>query len=59
MAPFTNADIQALIHLSANGLGSGGGSVMALPEPATLVLASLGVSMVGVAQMRRSWLQLV
>jgi len=32
---------------------------MALPEPATLVLASLGVSMVGVAQMRRSWLQLV
>jgi autotransporter-associated beta strand protein len=54
----TNADVQALIDLLANGLGSGGGSVTAVPEPATMVLALLGFWAVGVVEMRRSRLQL-
>jgi hypothetical protein len=39
---FTNADIQELINLLANGGGSGNGSLTAVPEPASLVLLALG-----------------
>src|SRR5262249_23871176 len=35
----TNTDIQSLINLMANGGGSGGGSLTAVPEPGTLSLA--------------------
>src|SRR5262249_4816744 len=34
----TNADLQRLINLLANGGGSGGGSLVAVPEPASVVL---------------------
>src|SRR5262249_27242817 len=34
----TNADLQGLIDYLANGRGSGGGSLAAVPEPASVVL---------------------
>ena len=46
-----NADLQGLINLLANGGGSG--SLTAVPEPSTLVLALIGLSVGGVLQMRR------
>jgi len=52
----TNADLQGLLVLLANGGGSGGGSLTAAPEPTTLVLALFGLSM-GVVQIRWSRLR--
>jgi autotransporter-associated beta strand protein len=49
-----NADLQGLINLLANGGGSD--SLTAVPEPATLILALLGLS-IGVVQIRRSRLK--
>jgi len=37
-----NADTQVLINLLANGGGSGGGSLTAVPEPSALILAAVG-----------------
>ena len=39
---FTNADVETLIALVANSSGTGGSSLTAVPEPATLSLAVLG-----------------
>jgi len=42
----TNADLQGLIVLLANGGGSGGGSIGAVPEPSCLALIAIGGSTV-------------
>jgi len=42
-AKITNADIQVLLTLLANGGGSGAGSLAAAPEPATVMLMTIGL----------------
>jgi hypothetical protein len=52
----SNADVQALIVLLANGGGSapGGGSLSAVPEPGSIVLAGLALPALAYALRRRS-----
>jgi len=54
----TNADLQGLINLLANGSSSGGGTLTAVPEPASVAMAILGslslVASAALVRIRRS-----
>jgi len=47
-----NLDVQGLINLLANGGGSGGGSITAVPEPASLLLSTTGLAACFIARHR-------
>jgi fibronectin-binding autotransporter adhesin len=47
-----NTDIQALINLVANTV-SGGGALTAVPEPSTLILSVIGLSVLALGRLRR------
>ena len=47
-----NADLQALITLIANNAASGGGQLTAVPEPATLTLSVIGLSILAMLRLR-------
>jgi hypothetical protein len=51
-----NFDVQAMINFLANGGGSapGGGSLSAVPEPGSIVLAGLALPALAYALRRRS-----
>jgi autotransporter-associated beta strand protein len=49
----TNADLQGLISLLANGGGSGGGTLTAVPEPSGVVLAGIAALTVSTLRGRR------
>ena len=49
----TNADVQALINFVANT--GGGGTVSAVPEPASFVLLAVGGMILVQSKFRRAW----
>jgi hypothetical protein len=49
----TNTDLQALITLVANNTISGGGALTAVPEPSTLILSVIGLSVLALDRLRR------
>ncbi len=48
-----NADLQSLITLVANNTVSGGGPLTAVPEPSTLILSIVGLSVLALGRLRR------
>jgi hypothetical protein len=50
----TNADLQGLINLLANGGGNGGASIAAVPEPSAAILVLIGLGVLLYAAWRAS-----